>query len=167
VLEVLVDDLTVAVPELLGLHLKILMAGDPISLSAGSPDALPAASLHVPLDKLSTADAGSAITFYAGRPGAFVDLAADIRHAYGLDGDVIVDGHLDEPLPIAADPTTMTGITGLSEFSVINQAIGVLIAQGQPTETARGELARRAEQAGTTLRVAAQQLIDEHQSAAG
>jgi hypothetical protein len=36
---------------------------------------------------------GSTATFYAARPGAFVDLAADIRYAHGLDWQVVIDGH--------------------------------------------------------------------------
>ena len=162
VLAVLVDDLAAAVPSLLGLHLTILVAGDPVTLTTGSADPLPpAASLHVPLDELTTAEEGSTVTFYAGRPGAFVDLAADIRHAYGLDGHVVIDGHLDEPVSVQ-DSKRTTGVTGLTEFSVINQAIGVLIEQGQPPDTARDELARRAQRAGTTLSGAAHRLLDEH-----
>jgi len=57
-----------------------------------------AASLHVPLDELTAADPGSTVTFYAARPGAFVDLAADIRYAQNLAGRVVIDGHLDHPL---------------------------------------------------------------------
>ena len=71
---------------------------------------------------------GSAVTFYASRPGAFVDLAADIRQRHNLDGQVVLDGHL-HPL---RHPIAPSGVTGLVEFSVINRAIGVLIERTPP-----------------------------------
>ena len=159
VLLVLMDDLTTAIPSLLGLNLTITVAGDIVTLTTTvSPEPpVAAASLRVPLDRLTAVGAGSAVTFYAGRPGAFVDLAADIRYAYGLDGQVVVDGHL----PTSVLATTPSGVAGLAEFSVINRAIGVLIEQGHPPGTARDELHRRAELAGHTLSVAAQHLLDQ------
>jgi len=162
VLAVLVDDLTAAVPSLLGLHLTITVAGDPVILSATlSAGSVAAASLHVPLDELTAGGEGGTVTIYAGRAGAFVGLAADIRHACGLDGQVVVDGHLDEPLSTGRNAVPTSGITGLREFSLINLAIGILIGQGRPPQTARAELQRRAEQAGRTLSGAAQQLLDQ------
>jgi hypothetical protein len=127
VLAVLVDDLSAAIQSLQYLDLTIVVAGDPVTLSTGFSDPLPAvASLHLLLDELITAGAGGSVTFYAGRPGAFLDLAADIRHIYG-HGRVVIDAHLH---PCAAAPG-YSGVTGLAEFSLINQAIGILIGEGQ------------------------------------
>ena len=158
VLLVLIDDLTTAIPSLLGLNLTMMVAGDLVTLAATvSPDPPPAAtSLHIPLHQLAPATPGSAVTFYASRPGAFVDLAADVRHAYSLDSHVVIDGHLQTSL-------TPSRVTGLVEFSMINRAIGMLIEHGHPPATARDELHRRAERAGRTLSGAAQHLLDRDQ----
>jgi hypothetical protein len=163
VLAVLVDDLRAAIPSELGLTVTITQAGDTITLTTVEPHAPPAtgASLHLPLDEVTAAGPGSTATFYAARPGAFVDLAADIRHAYGLDRQVVIDGHLGDPLPAAA-ARSWTRVTGLAELSVINQAIGVLIELGHHPDTARTVLQHRADQTGTALGAAAQHLIDEH-----
>jgi len=95
VVTVLVDDLTEAIPSLLGLNLTDHPGrrhGHPQHHRTGCAGCR-GASLHVPLDELTAAGLGSAITFYAARAVAFVDLAADIRYAYGLDRQVVVDGH--------------------------------------------------------------------------
>ena len=66
-----------------------------------------AASLHVPLDELTAAGLGSTITFYAARAGAFVDLAADIRYAYG---QVVIDGHHQPDHPGTVDFAWVIGL---------------------------------------------------------
>jgi hypothetical protein len=158
VLAVLVDDLRAAIPSVLGLTATITQAGDAVTLTSAEPDvpAAAAASLHVPLDEVTAAGSGSTVTFYAARWGAFVDLAADIRYAYGLDGQVVIDGHLDDYVSAAGTP----GVTGLAELLVINRAIGVLIGQGHQGN-ARSVLQRRADQAGISLGAAAQHILDE------
>jgi len=162
VLALLIDDLRAAIPSVLGLTITVTQAGDSVTLSSWEPQvaATAAASLHIPLTELIVADPGSTVTFYATKPGAFVDLAADIRYAYGLDGQVIFDGHLDDPLP-AVGTSGGTVVTGLAEFLVVNRAIGVLIGQRHPPDSARGVLQHDADQAGTTLGAAAQRLLDE------
>jgi hypothetical protein len=92
------------------------------------------------LDPLAGAGPGSAVTFYAAAPGAFADLADAARLAWGLDGQVHLDQHLpaqhldgDRPDPPADD---------LHRFTVVNQAVGVLIAQGHPPDQAREHLRR-------------------------
>jgi hypothetical protein len=163
VLAVLVDDLRTAIPSELGLTVTITQAGDTITLTTVEPlaPATTGASLHLPLDEVTAANPGSTVTFYAARPGAFVDLAEDIRYACRLDGQVVIDGHLHDPLP-AAGARGWTGVTGLAELSVINQAIGVLIELGHPPGTARTVLQHRANQTDTALGATAQHLIDEH-----
>jgi len=162
VLTVLVDNLREAVPSVLGLTVTITQAGDSVTLYSSDADvpAIAAASLHIPLTELTAADPGSTATFYAARPGAFMDLAADIRYAYGLNGQVVLDQHLNDPLP-ATTAAGGTGMTGLVELSVINRAIGVLIEQRHHPDTARSVLRQRADQAGITLRAAAQHLLDQ------
>ena len=92
----LTGDVTAAVPSFLGLSMTLLLDGRPVTLTTIDADlaAAAGASLLLPLDPLAGAGPGSSVVFYAGRPGAFVDLAADTRYAYGLDGDVVLDGHL-------------------------------------------------------------------------
>ncbi len=161
VLAVLVDDLRAVIPSVLGVTVTIAEAGDAVTLTSAEPGvpAAPAASLHIPLDEVMAAGPGSTVTFYAARPGAFVDLAADIRYAYALDMEVVIDGHLDNAVP-AAGTSGGAGVTGLVELMVINRAIGVLIARGHQG-TARSVLQLRADRAGTDLGAAAQQLLDE------
>jgi len=162
VLAVLVDELREAIPSVLSLTVTITQAGDSVTLNSAHPDvpATAAASLHIPLTELTAADPGSTVTFFAARPGAFVNLAADIRYAYGPDGQVVLDGHLDDPLP-AADPPGGTAVTGLAELSVINRGIGVLIGHRHHPDVARSVLQHQADQAGTTLGAAAQHLLDQ------
>ena len=83
----LAADVTAAVPSFLGLTMTLLLDGRPVTVTAIDADLAVAAgaSLQLPLDPLAGAAPGSSVVFYAGRPGAFVDLAADTRYAYGLD----------------------------------------------------------------------------------
>jgi len=128
-------------------------AGSPITLAAVDPqDALDAgATLQVPLDPMG-GPAGSTVLFYAANPGAFVDLGADTRRIFGLDGAVIIDGHL------AIDPGVQ-GVNGLAESTAINRAVGILIEQGCSPAEAQRQLRRRAADVGSTVRAAAEQLI--------
>ncbi len=157
VLAVLVDDLTAAVPSFLGLTMTVDVDGQPITLTAVDPDLTDAAgaSMSVPLSQLVGVPAGM-VVFYAYNPGAFVDLAADTRRAFDLDGQVVLDGHLDDFGPDGR----ARSFTGVEEASVIHRAIGVLIARGHPPEQARAELVDRAQRAGHTLPRAAQDVLD-------
>ncbi|MBM7799390.1 hypothetical protein JOE57_002311 [Microlunatus panaciterrae] len=117
-----------------------------------------ATSLRLDLHELTGAEPPSRICLYAAVPGAFVDLAADIRHALRLtDGSI----GLDE----TKTPTSLTsGLNGLAELSAINQAIGILIGRGHPPGHAHRELSRQADGAGVSLHVRARQLIYETSS---
>jgi hypothetical protein len=89
---------------------------------------------------------------YAATPGAFVDLAADLSYALGLDRThLVLDQHL-----IA--PTAGSGM-GLDTQSAINQAIGVLIGGGHTLESARHELDRLASLDSDDLHRAAQAVL--------
>ena len=145
ILEVLVDDLSAAVSSFLGLTMTLQLDGCPLTLTTMDADlALTAgASLTLPVGRSTDGAPGCTVVFYARHPGAFVDLAADLHRVHDLDGDVYLDGHL----PSAGDQPCRSGITGLAELSVVNQAIGVLITRGYTPAEANAELRRRA--AGT------------------
>jgi hypothetical protein len=113
-------------------------------------------SLRLPLSALGNAGLLGALVFYAGNPGAFVDLAADLSFALGLGPDVVA---LDQDLTPISDPAGLTGLTGLAEMSQVNQAIGILIERGHVPHSARTELHRLANLAQTTPPAAAQQLM--------
>ena len=156
----LAADVTAAVPSFLGLTMTLLLDGRPVTVTAIEADlaAAAGASLLLPLDPLAGAASGSSVVFYAGRPGAFVDLAADTRYAYSLDGDVVLDPHLTgQPGARPVRP----GVNGTDEITLINQAIGVLIARGQPPEEAHDELVARAADHPRGLPGAAEDLLAE------
>jgi hypothetical protein len=102
-------------------------------------------SLLIPLTPAAdenTATASVALILYAGTPGAFVDLAADLAW---ITGRASADFLLDEHRALAshnADPATLTA------KSIINQAIGVLIGRGATPEEAERDLHERAVKAG-------------------
>ena len=105
-------------------------------------------------------DPQSRIVFYAGTPGAFVDLAADLDYlhrararstAYAADGDR--DGHrpavrLDIDLPPVS---VVSGFSGLIEYATINRAVGVLIDRGHHPDQAHAVLRRGAATEGLAL----------------
>jgi hypothetical protein len=168
----LVVDLGVAVPSYCGLQLTITQHGFPVVLTAfAGSDGAAATSLRLPLALLDPAvEVHSEVVFYARTPGAFVDLAADLAYALGVagaldvgssggervdglpqvDGHRMVDGHgrsiaLDADLP---PPTRISGLSGLADLSTINQAVGVLIANGYHPDGAHDTLRRQAAAAG-------------------
>lgn len=167
-LEVLIDDLRAAVPSFLGLLMTIPAPGTSettcreapegaVTLNLLSPDVVSAVvtTLRLPLDALGMSGDGGEVIFYAAFPGAFVDLAADIRFACGKAGRVVLDGHLPEP----AAPGTSSGISGLPAASVINQALGVLMDQGHTPDGACRVLRDRADRAGLSLHQAARLVL--------
>ncbi|HWJ52457.1 MAG TPA: hypothetical protein VNT24_03660 [Propionibacteriaceae bacterium] len=139
-----------------GLQLTISQNGYPIVLTAfdhdghDGHDGAVATSLRVPLTLLDSSFAEeSRIVFYAGTPGAFVDLAADLAFA-------LRDGSTSERLENAAirldaDPFPHTrgfSLSGLTELSTIDRAIGVMIVQGHHPDHAHATLRRDAARAG-------------------
>ena len=114
----------------------------------------PATSLLIPLAEVSAADTRSTLLLFAARPGAFVDLAADLSFALGIDpAALVLDDHLD---PGLRDPAALSG---LDAHAAINQAIGVLIGNGHTPESARHELQRLARTDHDDLRAAAEAVI--------
>lgn len=160
-LSVLLDDLTTAIPSFLGMTMIIRMNGDDhgaVTLSLLPPESADAVgtSLLVPLDAVDGAASDATVIFYAGRSGAFVDLAADTEFALRLDGRLVLDQHFPGTAPVPPIP----GLLGLAEASTINQAIGVLLDGGHSAEHARELLQRRADLDTSSLHEAAQGLLD-------
>jgi hypothetical protein len=165
-------DLRHAVPSFLGLQMMLVEHEQPVTLTEFDPTAGPNdvhSSVRVPLRALDIegAEPTSMIAFYAGRAGAFVDLAADVGFAVHLPVRS-PDDHASEPagdLSIRVDdpmqPTTMSsGLVGAAELSTINRALGILIGEGHSyPEAARAELARLAEKEGVSVLVGAGRLV--------
>jgi hypothetical protein len=161
-LAALVVDLKVAVPSCCGLQLTITQNGFPVVLTSFAElDGSVATSLRLQLWLLDPAlKAASRVVFYARTPGAFVDLAADLGYALGGADTMAreqeenhrgnrfgpVDGHrpgieLDADLP---PPTRVSGLSGLTDLSTINRAVGVLIANGHDPDDAHETLREQA-----------------------
>jgi hypothetical protein len=143
----LAADAQLAVRSYLGLT---VIAGDATSPSTltGMEDSAHqvdvVSSLMIPLSDESADDAGSrlVVILYAGRPGAFVDLAADLCW---LTGRPLADFALDQHLNLPAEPDTGCGVQAAS---LVNQAIGVLLGHGYTPEQAEFEIDARAAAAG-------------------
>ena len=136
-------------------------------------------SLRLPLALVSPmVDAESRVVFFALTPGAFSDLAANLSYAFGgipvdqaspaADGDghhdhsaARLDGHrksieLDADLP----PLSRTsGLTGLAELTVLNRALGILVAQGNDIEQAHLVLRWEAAAAGVEQHIYAARIL--------
>lgn len=130
--------LETAVPSYVGMQLTVVERGHPVTLTAISTDRTTRTSLRLPLRVLGPRfDPESRVVLYAGTPGAFVDLAADLRyalHQQDCEPRIILDA--DGP------PSSVSGVSGLYELSTINRAIGVLIGRGHHPDHA-GETLRR------------------------
>jgi hypothetical protein len=106
-------------------------------------------SVRMPLSLIVGSGPDVVLLCYAGQPGAFVDLVADLAWLSGLG---LADFVLDEHLSVAFEPRIGESLLAAS---VINQAVGVLIGQGHTPERARSELEERANRAGIHLYAAA------------
>jgi hypothetical protein len=145
-----------AVDSYLGVMVTIVNGGYPVTValmdSSDEPTPI-ASSAQVPLRTVSGAEPGSAIVFYASRPGAFVDFAADAAFMLELPLEAIsLDSHL-------IGPDENLRASGLDDLSAINQAIGVLLGRGQSIERARRTLADDAAREKTTVVWAARALL--------
>ena len=136
----------VAVSSFLGVRMTVVVDDYPFTVTAldaaavAGPVCVPVfvgASVSFPLGSAGGATTTSTVVLYATTPGAFVDLAADVTVALGLDpGVVVIDGHLGEP----DGAPVVSGSSGLSGVSIINQAVGVLLGRGRLPEQARAAL---------------------------
>src|SRR4029450_2187530 len=137
-------DIEAAVPSYLGIQLRILQNGHPVTLTRITPHRTATTSLRIPLTVLGPRfDPDSRVILYAATAGAFVDLAADLSYALHIststdrstearssNGDDQRCGQVDDDRRITLDADVppnplVSGVSGLSELSTINRAIGV------------------------------------------
>lgn len=148
-------DLKLSVRSSLGFSLH-LSGSQPVTLTCLDflvrPEDI-ATSLAFPLSWVDPPGTESSIVFYAGVPGALVDLSADIAYALHLPLDGL---RLDQDL---APERLESGVDGLDEASAIDRAIGTLIGDGHTPETAEAELARQAEADSQSLYASASRLL--------
>jgi hypothetical protein len=158
-------DIRLAIASYLGMSLTLIVDGYPLTFTlmdeaawaAGAIDAVGAAdapvigsSVVLPLPAICAAEPGSALVLYAAKPGAFVDLVADLSYAVGLALDeFVLDAHLEPP----------AGGSALYELSQVNLAIGILIERGHTIDDAHTELQRRAQRHQITVHAAARALV--------
>jgi hypothetical protein len=93
------------------------------------------------------------VVLYAGSPGTFVDLAADLAW---LTARSLSDFILDQHLALAAGSLPEGQ---LRAASAINQALGVLIGRGYTPQQADGELDTQAAHARTDRHTAADHIL--------
>jgi hypothetical protein len=152
----LARDAKTAVPSYLGLSMHVVAARDEFTFTAMEYSVDIAhirTSLRLPMGTNPTVAAGSTVTFYAGRSGALVDLAADLSWLLFLaPDDIILDRHL------AVDGANVVDV--LVANSAIQQAIGVLIERGLTAEEASSELLRLARLADTDRLEAAMSVLN-------
>jgi hypothetical protein len=175
-------DIEAAVPSYLGIQLTIRQDGHPVTLTRITPHRTATTSLRVPLTVLGPRfEPDSRVTFYAATAGAFVDLAADLSYALHLPtstdrstdaidssgGDDRRHGqvHGDRRITLDADMPSplVSGVSGLSELSTINRAIGVLIGHGYHPDHAGDTLRRGASREGLEPHSYAARLLGRHQ----
>jgi ANTAR domain len=149
-----------AVRSYLGLSVTITARGQQIIFTAledhTQPDDI-GTSLMIPLPPTgpdgNNAEPINALILYAQRHGAFIDLAADLSWLSDRDpSEFVLDHHLTLPNHLDAPE-------GLTVASVINQAIGVLIAYGRTPEQAHRELDARAARGGVDPRTVASRIL--------
>jgi hypothetical protein len=180
-LRTLVSRLSAAVPSFRGLQLTIVHTGQPVTLGHLLPaesDGALLTSLRVPLIAVD-ADyhPDSRVIFYAGTPGALVDLAADLAYVLktsmhttkinhsGPDGDGRAEaGDLQASPSLVLDadvpaPRFASGLFGLSELSAVNRALGVMIDQGHHPDHVYETLRREATAAGVETHVYAARML--------
>lgn len=147
-----------AVPSYLGLSVTATRDDLPISftmLEEGVDQGQIHASLRVALSgqpENDNATPSVGFVLYAGSPGAFVDLAADLAW---LTGRPLKDFVRDQHLAIAESDL----VTHLRTASLIDQAIGVLIGRGHTSEQAHRELDALAATTRTDRRAAADVIL--------
>lgn len=154
----LAADATVAVPTFLGLSVAVAGSDPPFTLTVfvegvGAGDVR--TSLRLALSGVGDVGLRPAVVLvlYAGSPGTFVDLAADLAW---LTARPLSDFVLDQHLPA---PAERSAATSLFEASVINQAIGALIGQGYTPEQAERHLTAEGADAGISRHAVALRIL--------
>lgn len=142
------------VPSTLGLSITVHLSEIDLTMTTLPEGVTPQTSLRIPLSMWANFEAGSDVVFYASTPGALVDLAAELGWALGLsitwasppvDHVLVVDQHL----------TPVPGLSGLDDFSAVNQAVGVLLSEGRSHDVAVEDLRRAATLAQSSIGAAA------------
>ncbi|CAO5158918.1 ANTAR domain-containing protein [Frankia sp. AiPs1] len=141
----LAADTKIAVHSYLGLSAILSVGGRRLEFTALEEDAEPEdirASLRISFPPALSGSEDPAATasliLFAAMPGAFLDLATDLSWLTGsLDGLDTAAFVLDEDLTVPHDPAPPSG---LKARSTIDQAIGVLISQGNTPEQAHHHL---------------------------
>lgn len=181
-LSALVAELRAAVGSYRGLQLTVVRDGQPVTLtdiSDPDEDGSIVTSLRVPLSVLGPShDARSRVVFYASVAGSLIDLATDlgyvlktatitddsepdgaVRDGDGLAGPAHVRPHvliLDTDVP--PNPA-VSGLTGLSEMSAVDRAVGIMIERGHHPDVAYDALSEQAAAAGVETHVYAAQVL--------
>lgn len=153
----LTADAAAAVATFLGLTVTVDGADPPFTFTtfiegAGTADVRTSLRLALP----GVGEVGLpavVLVLYAGSPGTFVDLAADLAW---LTSRPQSDFVLDQHLPTAAE---WRAVTSLFEASVINQAIGALIGRGYTPEQATRHLTATADGAGISRHAVARRML--------
>ncbi len=151
-------DALATVPTYLGLSITVDGSDPPFSFTTvedGAADDV-RTSLRLTLPGVGDGRASPtvALILFAGTPGTFVDLTADLAWLTGRPPN---DFALDQHLSVTAGSDAGTY---LRTASVINQAIGVLIGRGYTPRQADRELDNQADSAGTDRHTTAQFILD-------
>ena len=156
----LVAALTQSVDSLVSVALTVVVDQRPYSVTVpvhSGQDAV--SSVAIPLRPRTGAAAGSQLVLLAGTRGAFVDLVADVSSAMNWDTATIA---IDTHVPVHSASTgdhTFDIQQDLEDRSTIDQALGVLLAQGLTMHDAGRHLTHRAEQDGVTIADAARAVL--------
>ena len=147
-----------AVPTYLGLSITVDSSDPPFTFTTledgAAGDVRTSLQLILPGVRDGRASPAVTLTLYAGTPGTFVDLTADLAWLTGRPpSDFVLDQHLN----VSAGSDTGTH---LRTASVINQAIGVLIGRGYTLRQAHRELDAQADGAGIDRHTTAQLILD-------
>ena len=182
-LTTLATDLRAAVPSYRGLQVIVVQNGQTVTLTDLLPseaDGAVLTSVRVPLSLLGPDhDEDSRVILYAGTPGAFVDLAADLGCALRAstmtiqpDGDQ-ADSDIGYPVRASHDQVLrrlvldgdlqpsieVSGLTGLAKLSAVNRAVGILIDRGHTPDAAYAILRRAAASAGVETHTFAARML--------
>jgi hypothetical protein len=149
-----------AVESYLGLSVAVNADGTQVHLAV-LEDGTEADDIHtsllIPLSPAivaaTAAVAAVSLILYAGTPGAFIDLAADLAWLTGRDPS---EYRLDEHHTLPHDATATTPLRGQS---TINQALGVLIGRGFKPADAERELYAQAATTGVDPEMAAAHIL--------
>ncbi|MBL7495616.1 ANTAR domain-containing protein [Frankia sp. CNm7] len=159
-------DTKIAVRSYLGLSVILSVAGRRLTFTALEEDTEPedirsSLRMSLPPDVPAPEDPAATISLilFAAAPGAFLGLATDLSWLAGDGGGLGAIGFvLDEDLAVPHDPAAPSG---LKILSTIDQAIGVLIGQGDTPEQARQRLEMLATDTGIDRPTAADVILAE------